>query len=122
MSSIGGVGGIDANRILAMRAQIVERNQALSKAADVGAPGAVETSTSKATGGGFGDALKDALKAVNSTQQEAGNASAAFERGDNVDIAQVMLARQKASISFEATLQVRNKLLSAYKDIMSMPV
>jgi flagellar hook-basal body complex protein FliE len=33
-----------------------------------------------------------------------------------------MLARQKASIAFEATLQARNKLLSAYKDIMSMPV
>ena len=38
------------------------------------------------------------------------------------DIAKVMLARQQASVGFEATLQVRNKLLSAYKDIMSMPV
>ena len=39
-----------------------------------------------------------------------------------MDIAKVMLARQQASVGFEATLQVRNKLLSAYKDIMSMPV
>ncbi len=37
-------------------------------------------------------------------------------------VASVMLAKQKASMGFEATLQVRNKLLSAYKDIMSMPV
>ena len=45
-----------------------------------------------------------------------------YERGETVDIAKVMLARQQASVGFEATLQVRNKLLSAYKDIMSMPV
>ena len=48
--------------------------------------------------------------------------SAAYERGETTDIAAVMLARQRASLGFEATLQVRNRLLSAYKDIMSMPV
>jgi flagellar hook-basal body complex protein FliE len=46
----------------------------------------------------------------------------AYERGEVTDIAAVMLSRQQASIGFEATMQVRNKLLSAYKDIMSMPV
>jgi flagellar hook-basal body complex protein FliE len=45
-----------------------------------------------------------------------------YERGETTDIAAVMLARQQASIGFEATLQVRNRLLTAYKDIMSMPV
>jgi flagellar hook-basal body complex protein FliE len=119
MSAIGGVGGIDANRILAMRAQIVERNQALAKAADNGNVGSAD---SAGKSGGFGATLDNALKAVNATQDQAGKLSAAYERGDNVDVAEVMLARQKASISFEATLQVRNKLLSAYKDIMSMPV
>ena len=49
-------------------------------------------------------------------------ADSAFERGETTDIATVMLAKQKASVSFEATLQVRNKLLSAYRDIMNMPV
>ena len=44
------------------------------------------------------------------------------ERGETTDIAAVMLARQQASIGFQATVQVRNKLLAAYKDIMSMPV
>ena len=48
--------------------------------------------------------------------------SAAYERGDTNDIVGVMVERQKASIGFEATMQVRNKLLSAYRDIMSMPV
>ena len=46
----------------------------------------------------------------------------AYERGETTDIAAVMLARQQASLGFEATLQVRNRLLTAYKDIMSMPV
>ena len=46
----------------------------------------------------------------------------AYEHGETTDIAAVMLARQQASLGFEATLQVRNRLLTAYKDIMSMPV
>jgi flagellar hook-basal body complex protein FliE len=46
----------------------------------------------------------------------------AYERGETTDIAAVMLSRQQASLGFEATLQVRNRLLTAYKDIMSMPV
>ena len=64
----------------------------------------------------------DALHAVNASQQKADQISTAYEQGQVTDIAKVMLARQEASVGFEATLQVRNKLLSAYKDIMSMPV
>ncbi|RYE02962.1 MAG: flagellar hook-basal body complex protein FliE, partial [Sphingomonadales bacterium] len=70
----------------------------------------------------FASTMEDALKSVNQSQQNASELSAAYERGETVDIAKVMLARQQASVGFEATLQVRNKLLSAYKDIMSMPV
>jgi flagellar hook-basal body complex protein FliE len=44
----------------------------------------------------------------------------AYERGQVTDIAQVMLARQEAGVAVEATLQVRNKLLNAYQDIMRM--
>jgi flagellar hook-basal body complex protein FliE len=49
-------------------------------------------------------------------------ATEAYERGETNDIATVALMQARTSVSFEATLQVRNKLLSAYKDIMSMPV
>lgn len=70
----------------------------------------------------FTSALKGALEKVNGLQKDASEAASAFERGETTDIAAVMLAKQKASVSFEATLQVRNKLLSAYRDIMSMPV
>ncbi|WP_439533090.1 flagellar hook-basal body complex protein FliE [Polymorphobacter sp.] len=70
----------------------------------------------------FASAMSDALKAVSAVQNEAGAQSAAYERGDTQDLAQVMIARQKASLAFEATLQVRNRLLGAYKDVMSMPL
>jgi Flagellar hook-basal body protein len=59
---------------------------------------------------------------VNEQQAKASAVSESYERGDTTDIVQVMVERQKASLGFEATLQVRNKLLSAYRDIMNMPV
>jgi flagellar hook-basal body complex protein FliE len=113
--SINAVSGAD--RVMAIRAQILERNAALQRASQVDS-----AQTPAAPSSGFGATLDAALKQVNETQHKAGKVSEAYERGDNVDVAQVMLARQQASLSFEATLQARNKLLSAYKDIMSMPV
>ena len=122
MSGIGGIGGaggaMGVDRVMQLRAQILERNAALSRAS-----AAPETSATTAPGkASFADTLQDALKSVNESQAQAGKLSEAYERGETVDIAKVMLARQQASIGFEATLQVRNKLLTAYKDIMSMPV
>lgn len=111
---IGPMTGIDTSSVLALRAQILERNAAL--AGKAAAPAQITGKSS------FESAITAALSAVDATQTKAGDVSAAFERGDTVDIASVMLARQKASIAFEATLQVRNKLLSAYHDVMSMPV
>ena len=99
---------LDTRAVLALRSQILERSQTLG-------PG-------KAAGAGFDAALGDALKSVSRVQAEASNRAAAYERGDTDDLAGVMIARQKASIAFEATLQVRNRLLGAYKDIMSMPL
>ena len=112
---------IDSSRIMQMRTAILEQNSALQRAAGLGGAGA-PGETQGPAGGGFGEALKSALDQVNSMQQQSTQLSDAYERGDVTDIAAVMLARQQASIGFEATLQVRNKLLSAYKDIMSMPV
>lgn len=71
----------------------------------------------------FGELLKKSIESVNDTQMQAGKLSAAFEKGDpNVDLAQVMIALQKASVSFQAMTQVRNKLVQAYQDVMNMPV
>ena len=116
MSGVGGIGGID--RVMALRAQILERNEALQRANS--SAGAVPATQAKPAS--FAASMEDALKSVNQGQQQATELSAQYERGETIDIAKVMLARQQASVGFEATLQVRNKLLSAYKDIMSMPV
>ncbi|OOG26189.1 flagellar hook-basal body complex protein FliE [Thioalkalivibrio denitrificans] len=71
----------------------------------------------------FAQMLKQSLDHVNETQQASAQLSQAFEMGDpNVNLAQVMVAMQKASVSFEAVTQVRNRLLSAYQEIMNMPV
>lgn len=75
------------------------------------------------SGSNFGDLLKDAVNNVNSIQKEAGAMKAGFEMGDkNITLAETMIAAQKASIAFDATVQVRNKFVEAYKEIMSMPV
>ncbi|WCM26610.1 flagellar hook-basal body complex protein FliE [Sphingomonas sp. QA11] len=123
MSGVGGVGGaMSVDRVMQLRAQILERNEALSRAnATAGTSTPVQgVGSSQPTS--FAATMEEALKNVNEGQNKAGELSAAYERGENIDIAKVMLARQQASVGFEATLQVRNKLLSAYKDIMSMPV
>lgn len=75
--------------------------------------------------GGFDFAamLKQTIGSVNDTQQAAGNLTKAFEMGDSkVSLAEVMIASQKANVSFQATMQVRNKLVEAYKDVMNMPM
>ncbi len=77
------------------------------------------------SGGGveFGQLLKESIEKVNDTQQQAKELAQAFELGkENVELPEVMIAVQKASISFQAMNQVRNKLLSAYQEIMNMQV
>ena len=72
---------------------------------------------------GFGELLKRSIDAVNATQQDANAMRTAFEQGDqNLDLTEVMIAMQKSSVSFQAMVEVRNKLVEAYKDIKNMPV
>lgn len=108
---------IDQNRLLQMRSAIVAQNEALQRAA-----GATPAGTASPAATSFSDTLGAAVRAVNEQQAKAGALSSAYERGETHDIVGVMIERQKASLGFEATLQVRNKLLSAYRDIMNMPV
>ena len=71
---------------------------------------------------GFGDYIQTAVEAVNETQMNAAEMRDAYERGEEVPLTDVVLSMQKSSLAFEATLQVRNKLLKAYNDVLSMPV
>jgi len=111
---------IDSSSLMAMRSAILQQNSALQKAAS--APIAAPAATTGVAQADFTKALSSALSEVNAAQSKAASAADAYERGESTDIAAVMLSREQASVGFQATLQVRNKLLSAYKDIMSMPV
>ncbi len=67
--------------------------------------------------------LGNAVNNVNDQQMHSASLAKRFEKGDpTVDLPEVMIAAQKASVSFEAMKEVRNKLVDAYKDIMNMPV
>jgi len=73
-------------------------------------------------GAGFGEALRQALDQVNQLQQAADTASQAFALGQNRDAAGTLIAIEKASLAFQLALQVRNKLLEAYQEVMRMPM
>lgn len=71
----------------------------------------------------FGALLKASVDKVNQVQTQASQLTGAFESGDpDVNLTEVMVAIQKANVSFQAMTQVRNHLVSAYKEIMNMQV
>lgn len=120
MSAVGPVGGAAGlQQILAMRQQIIDRSKLLQ---DVKAAAPETQVQNGGPADGFTGALRHALDSVNNSQKKAEDISAAYERGDVTDIAKVMMQRQEAGVAFEATLQTRNKLLSAYQEIMRLGV
>lgn len=111
--------GFGIDDVMALRQQVFARSAALREVRSASdAPSA--TGTANAPAAGFADTLTNALQQVNAVQQRSSDMQVAYERGQVTDIAEVMLARQEAGVAFEATLQVRNKLLTAYQDIMRM--
>jgi len=77
----------------------------------------------QASGANFSAMLKQSIEAVNTLQQTSTHMKAAFEAGDpNVSLPDVMIAGGKAELGFQAMVQVRNKVVEAYQEIMRMPV
>jgi flagellar hook-basal body complex protein FliE len=100
--------------------QILSQMRALRAAAQ-GVP--QETPSAAGPAEDFGSLLKQSIDKVNEAQASAGELRDRFVAGDpNTDITDVMVALQKASLSFQAMTQVRNRLVSAYQDIMNMQV
>ena len=100
-----------------------EINQVLAQMRVVRAQAMEGSTVSEPSQGSFQALLRHSIDAVNDTQQHASALRSAFERGEeNLDLAEVMIATQKSSISFQAMVEVRNKLVEAYKDVMNMPV
>ena len=122
MSGPGAIGGAaSVQQIIALRQQIIDRS-ALLQQIHTPQQGAEAPAEANGPAGGFSNALKSALDGVSATQNKAEALTDAYQRGEVTDVARVMLARQEAGVAFEATLQVRNRLLSAYQDIMRLGV
>lgn len=108
---------IDVNRVLSQIRQLSE--QAANRPANVANNNAVKSSSDS----GFGQLVGGAISKVNETQQTASQLQTAFEMGDpSADLARVMIAQASAQVSFKAMAEVRNRLVSAYQEIMNMPI
>ena len=104
MSQIGSI----TNKVLSSHKQIIESaNIALGNEKSVG---------------NFGAKMEKALDSVADAQKLAADTTKNFELGIENDLTKVMINQQISSLGFQLTLNTRNKVLSAYKDIMSMPV
>ena len=105
MSTTGPIG----SSLGASHAQVLERAQE-----------ALETQKPPAEG--FGERITNAIDQVAAAQNKTAGLVKAYEMGMENDISKVMVNQQVSSLGFQLTLNVRNKVLSAYKDIMNMPV
>jgi flagellar hook-basal body complex protein FliE len=101
--------------------RVLSQIRSLSSQTRIGTAHAGETQQTGPSA--FANILRQGVDQVNQTQQRASELAAAFDRGTpGVELPQVMLEMQKASVSFRALTEVRNKLVSAYQEIMNMPL
>lgn len=109
---------------MTMNVNSVDSLLAQMRAAMAAAQGGQAPQGPAATGGAdFANVLKSSLDGVNQTQRQAEAMQKAFVLGDDkVSLSDTMIAMQKASISFQTAVQVRNKVVAAYNDIMNMQV
>lgn len=110
-----------------MDTQGIDQMLSMLRATSVQAGGRVSEAQSTAAGsaGGtdFAAVLRNSIEQVNQTQQQADGMAANFAAGDgNANLHDVMIALQKANVSFQEMVQVRNKLVTAYHDVMNMQV
>ncbi len=83
----------------------------------------VTGSTGQVASSSFADLMKQGIGQVNQAQKSADSMATAFQRGaPGVELADVMIEMQKASVSFRAVTEVRNRMVSAYQDIMNMQI
>ena len=120
---------IDSSHTIAMRSILDQIRQFEQKAhVKLDAPGSVgirsplQAPVPEAPSNGFGSLLKNAVDSVSAVQTDAKKLAESYERGGDVPLTDVVLAMQRSSVAFEATLQVRNQVMKAYEDIRNMPI
>ncbi len=111
-------------QIRALSAQASVRPPSSQAIGQLGSQAAAQPGADAATGqDGFGSMLKTSIDQVNGAQSEAAKLQRSFELGDpNTDLSSVMVATSKAQVSFRGMVEVRNRMVSAYQDIMNMPL
>lgn len=116
---------MDIDRVLATIRSFSNQQGPHGIGKGVGGPEGIASPGGTAPTGGteFANLLKRGIDTVNQTQQSASSMATAFEKGTpGVELPQVMLEMQKASVSFRALTEVRNRLVNAYQEIMNMPI
>jgi flagellar hook-basal body complex protein FliE len=83
---------------------------------------AVSSTSTAPSPGSFLDTMRSAVDSVNEQQRVSRELQTSYVRGEDVSLTDVAIAMQRSSVAFEATVQVRNKILESYKEIMNMTV
>ena len=118
-------GRSDINQVLQEMRALKDRAQGLNNNQNVNESSAtsVLNNIPKTNNVEFQSILSSAVNQVNTVQRHSNDLAEAFQLGDpNVTLSQVVVASEKASVAFEAMTEVRNRLVSAYEDIMKMPI
>jgi len=107
---------ISPDALLAQMRGMIEQSK-------IGVPSSPVAAPTTAQRDAFSNLLEKAISTVNSNQQTANELSTAMQKGDpNVQMSEVMVSLQKANVSFQAMVEVRNRLVSAYQEIMNMQI
>ncbi|MDH5230109.1 MAG: flagellar hook-basal body complex protein FliE [Gammaproteobacteria bacterium] len=110
---------IDMSRLLSDLQRLAKQAQAQTSDQSNAANAALQQNQHQS----FSHLLQNAIDTVNDAQMHSAKLKKAFEVGDpNVDLPEVMVASQKASVAFSAMLEVRKELIKAYQEVMNMPV
>ncbi len=116
---------IDVNRLLLEMRALKSQTQAFGGVDGMASrermmPGSEVEKNGQAS---FTKVMEQAVNKVNEVQQASSSISKSYLQGDpSVDVTDVMIASQKASVAFDSMVQVRNKLVEAYRDVMNMPL
>jgi len=110
------------NSVASLLGQIQSNRERLDALRLEDASAAERLKVNEAKDADFAEITKNALNEVTAIQDESKALREAYDRGEDVPLTNVVLAMQKSSLAFESTLQVRNKVLKAYEDILNMPV
>jgi len=114
---------MDVNRLLLEMRAMKSQMQTFNGPGAIGGQDTASGGAAPVNGPKFSELMTQAVDKVNEVQHASSHLRNAYLNGDpNVDVTEVMIASQKSGVAFDAMVQVRNKLVEAYRDVMNMPI